>query len=243
MPELPASRVSGQARRMMWSIVCVLPICGAPAGVLAQNVPAGLRACAAVSDSARRLACYDREMARLSAPAAPPAAEQATPTAPGTPTPSNATIAAAPVAPSTPIGPTAPTATTATASTGSMPPKSDLAAQSAPAPASQAASSTPPPPPASPETSAPHRASLWNIFRSGPSDRVTAHIAGLDRWPNAMVLHLDNGQVWKQIGHASGDLSLQVGDSVTIEKHLGSYWLSSGHVSDMQVRLQPQQSP
>lgn len=58
-----------------------------------------------------------------------------------------------------------------------------------------------------------------------------------------MVLHLDNGQVWKQIGHASGDLSLQVGDSVTIEKHLGSYWLSSGHVSDMQVRLQPQQSP
>lgn len=58
-----------------------------------------------------------------------------------------------------------------------------------------------------------------------------------------MVLHLDNGQVWKQIGHASGDLTLQVGDSVTIEKHLGSYWLSSSHVSDMQVRLQPQQSP
>jgi hypothetical protein len=195
---------------MMWSIVCVLPMCGAPAAVLARNVPAGLRACAAVSDSGRRLACYDREMARLSAPAAPPAAVPATPTA---------------------------------ASTGSMPPKSDLAAPSAPAPASQAASSTPPPPPASPETPAPHRASPWNIFRSGPSDRVTAHVAGLDRWPNAMVLHLDNGQIWQQIGHASGDLSLQVGDSVTIEKHLGSYWLSSDHVSDMQVRLQPQQSP
>ena len=240
MPELPASRVLGQARRTMWSMVCVLPICGAPLGVLAQNVPAGLRACAAVSDSGRRLACYDREMARLSAPAAPPAAVPATATAPSTPTPS---ITAAPAAPSTPIGPPAPTATTTTASTGSMPPKPDVGAQSAPAPASQAASSTPPPPPASPETSAPHRTSPWNIFSSGPSDRVTAHVAGLDRWPNAMVLHLDNGQVWKQIGHASGDLSLQVGDSVTIEKHLGSYWLSSGHVSDMQVRLQPQQSP
>lgn len=53
-----------------------------------------------------------------------------------------------------------------------------------------------------------------------------------------MVLHLDNGQVWRQIGRASGDLSLHVGDTVTIEKHLGSYWLSSRYVSEMQVRLQ-----
>lgn len=69
---------------------------------------------------------------------------------------------------------------------------------------------------------------------------MTAHIARLDRWPDAMVLHLDNGQVWQQIGRASGDLSLQAGDSVRIEKHLGSYWLSSGHVSNMQVRLKTQ---
>lgn len=55
-----------------------------------------------------------------------------------------------------------------------------------------------------------------------------------------MVLHLDNGQVWQQIGRASGDLSLRVGDSVTIEKHLGSYWLSSRYVSNMQVRMKPQ---
>ena len=65
-------------------------------------------------------------------------------------------------------------------------------------------------------------------------------MAGLDRWPDAMVLHLDNGQVWQQIGRASGDLSLQVGDSVTIEEHMGSYWLSARHVSNMQVRLKPQ---
>jgi len=55
-----------------------------------------------------------------------------------------------------------------------------------------------------------------------------------------MVLHLDNGQVWQQIEPASGSLTLQVGDSVTIEKHLGSYWLSSRYVSDMKVRLQSQ---
>jgi hypothetical protein len=70
---------------------------------------------------------------------------------------------------------------------------------------------------------------------------LTAHVAHLDRWPDAMVLHLDNGQVWRQIGRASGDLSLREGDSVTIEKHLGSYWLSSRYVSNMQVRLEPQQ--
>jgi hypothetical protein len=68
---------------------------------------------------------------------------------------------------------------------------------------------------------------------------VAAHIVRLDRSPDAMVLHLDNGQVWQQIGRASGDLGLQAGDSVRIEKHLGSYWLSSRHVSDMQVRLEP----
>lgn len=72
---------------------------------------------------------------------------------------------------------------------------------------------------------------------------MTAHIASLERSPNSMVLHLDNGQVWQQAGRAAGDLGLKVGDSVTIEKHMGSYWLSSRYVSDMKVRLQPQQSP
>ena len=87
-----------------------------------------------------------------------------------------------------------------------------------------------------PATSTPLK-SAWKAFTGGPSSHLTAHIASMDRWPNAMVLHLDNGQVWEQIGQSSGDLTLQVGDSVTIEKHFGSYWLSSRHVSNMQVRL------
>jgi hypothetical protein len=72
----------------------------------------------------------------------------------------------------------------------------------------------------------------------GGASSTTAHVAGLDRSADSMVLHLDNGQVWQQVEPASGSLTLQVGDSVTIEKHLGSYWLSSRYVSDMKVRLQ-----
>jgi len=208
MPKKPAARAVGQLRRMRWSVVCVLPFCSVPGGVWAQNVPARLRACAAETDSARRLACYDREMARLSQP--PVAA---------------ASPAAAP-----------------------SPPKPDLAATApaAPAvPAGRAPASNPmkPPPAAAPQTAAtpaPHRSWVGKILGSSSSPPVTAQIASLDRSPNAMVLHLDNGQVWQQIGRASGDLTLEVGDSVTIAKHLGSYWLSASHVSDMQVRLKSQ---
>jgi hypothetical protein len=34
----------------------------------------------------------------------------------------------------------------------------------------------------------------------------------------------------------SGDLSLREGDTVKIEKHFGSYWLTGPHVSSMRVR-------
>ena len=190
---------------MTWSLVCALPLCGIPAGAIAQSVPPGLRACAAESDSLRRLVCYDREMARLTKPAPQPAAAPPPRTAAATRTlrrhPSRA--------------PRLP------------PPCRRL---------------HPPPPPAaaSTEATAPPKPSLWKSFVGGGASRVTAHVAGLDRSPDSMVLHLDNGQVWQQIGPASGDLTLRVGDSVTIEKHLGSYWLSSRYVSDMKVRLQPE---
>jgi hypothetical protein len=51
-----------------------------------------------------------------------------------------------------------------------------------------------------------------------------------------MVLHLDNGQVWQQLQQVPGDLTLQVGDTVKIDKRLGSYWLTGPHVSGMKVR-------
>lgn len=226
MPKQPAARVAGQLRRMKWSVVCVLPLCGVPAGALAQNVPAGLHACAAEADSARRLACYDREMARLSQPPAAPVrpASPAAAAAPHAPDLA-ATAAPAAAAPAAQAAAGAPTA----------------AAPAAPAPASTPM--TPPPAAAAPQAAAnpaPHRSWVGKILGGGSASPVTAHIASMDRSPNAMVLHLDNGQVWQQVGRASGDLTLEVGDRVTIEKHLGSYWLSASHVSDMQVRLRAQ---
>ena len=209
MPKQPAARVAEQLRRIKWSAVCVLPLCAAPA-VWAQTVPAGLRACMAETDSGRRLACYDREMARLSPP--PPVA--------------------APLPPKPDVASSAPSTPTAT-------PAAPASAASASA-ANQVAPAAPAATPQTAATSAPHHSWVGKIFGGGSGSRVTAQIASMDRSPNAMVLHLDNGQVWQQIGRASGDLTLEVGDSVTIEKHLGSYWLSASHVSDMQVRLIPQ---
>jgi hypothetical protein len=41
----------------------------------------------------------------------------------------------------------------------------------------------------------------------------------------ALVVELDNGQRWQQLG--SADMGLQVGDSVTISRALlGSFWLA-----------------
>src|SRR5512146_2583361 len=208
MPELLPTRVLARSRRMTFAVVCTLPLCGLSADAMAQTVPTGLRACAAESNPAQRLACYDREMAHRSQPPseAPGAAHAA----------QNAQAASQP---------------------GSIQP--GIASKAA-TPASRAAvSNSRAPHAASREPAATRHASRWKIFTGGKPWHVTAQVVGLDRWPDAMVLHLDNGQVWRQIGRASGDLSLHTGDTVTIEKHLGSYWLSSRYVSSMQVRLEP----
>jgi hypothetical protein len=199
--------------RVVVLLVGALLLHAFPACALAQTVPDSLRACTAESDSGRRLACYDRAMARLS-PSSAARTSRRTPTEPE-------------------HWPTA------------VPPEPGHSSAAAP---KQASPGHEPPSPnsalprtsASRETAAPQRASSWKIFGGGAPERVTARVARLDRWPDAMVLHLDNGQVWQQVGRASGDLSLRVGNSVTIEKHLGSYWLSSRYVSNMQVRLKPQ---
>jgi hypothetical protein len=68
------------------------------------------------------------------------------------------------------------------------------------------------------------------------SGRISARVVTIDHRPSEMVLHLDNGQVWQQLQSVSGDLSLREGDTVKIEKHFGSYWLSGPHVSSMRVR-------
>jgi hypothetical protein len=66
---------------------------------------------------------------------------------------------------------------------------------------------------------------------------VTARIVSIDHRPNELSWHLDNGQVWQEVQGMAGDLSLREGDTVKIDKHLGSYWLSGPHVASMRVRL------
>ena len=205
MPELPTS-VLAQLRRLALPAAGVLALYGLPAHVLAQDGAASLRACAAESDPARRLACYDREMGRRPTPAVQPAAR----------------------------------ARPAEAARPSSPSPAQTAHTSTPSPSTPSSMPLSTPKTASHDTSVHLRLPTWKMLAGGASSQLTAHIASLERWPDAMVLHLDNGQVWQQTGRASGDLSLHEGDSVTIEKHLGSYWLSSRHVSNMKVRLKPQ---
>jgi hypothetical protein len=197
MAELLAGSMARRMRLLAPLCVGAFSLWAFTAGAWAQEASASLRACAAESDPARRLACYDRQMGRTS----PPARQQPAAAAPSAPT----------------HGP---------AST----PKQSAHLGNQPGASRQ---------PGSRESPAPRHKSPWKLFAGSGPTRLSARVARLDRWPDAMVLHLDNGQVWRQVGRASGDLSLRAGDSVTIEKHLGSYWLSSRYVSNMQVRQEP----
>jgi len=213
----PSKCLLVRLRRMALLSLGALALHALPACALAQTVPPGLRACTAQTDPARRLGCYDREMARLTATPAQPV---------------TARTAAAPDLQSSP----APAARVAT-------PASATAEVANTQSAASAQTSAPTQPAAPPQTGGPHThhwAAPWKIFAGGASSAVTAHVVSVDRAPDSMVLHLDNGQAWQQIGRASGDLSLHAGDEVSIEKHFGSYWLSSRYVSSMRVRLKPQ---
>ena len=235
MPEQSAMHLPGRlhlarrSRRITWPLACALPLFGIPAAAFAQSVPPTLRACAAETDAGQRLDCYDREMARLLAPTKHPAAAATQPDLPASAAPKPGASATPMQASSVPPAPAPSSAPTP-------------ASSSTPAPASAAVTTSADKAAASGVTSASRRSSWKNILSGGPAWHLTAHVVSLDRSPDSLVLHLDNGQAWRQIARTSGDLSLRTGDSVTIEKHLGSYWLSSRYVSNMQVRLEPQQS-
>ena len=96
----------------------------------------------------------------------------------------------------------------------------------APAPAAQVSNS---PAPAAKSNSTP-------VAAASGEDHVAAHIVSIDRQPNQMTLHLDNGQVWQEVQSVSGDLSLREGDAVKIDRHFGSFWLTGPHVSSMKVQ-------
>jgi hypothetical protein len=55
-----------RSSQLHWLLIAGCAVCAAPHAALAQAAPISLRVCVAESDDARRLACYDREMARVS---------------------------------------------------------------------------------------------------------------------------------------------------------------------------------
>ena len=126
-----------------------------------------------------------------------------------------------------------PAATTATSSPPPPPPPASPSARPSAAPptASSSASTN-----AAATESADAPAAASKTDTGTKPSRITARVVSIDHSPNEMVLHLDNGEVWQQIQGIAGDLSLKAGDSVTIDKHLGGYYLNGPHVSGMKVR-------
>jgi hypothetical protein len=55
---------------------------------------------------------------------------------------------------------------------------------------------------------------------------VSARIVSIENFPDEIVVHLDNGQVWQQIQEANASVSLRPGDTVTIDREMAAYWLS-----------------
>jgi hypothetical protein len=176
------------------SLLLVFLVCAPPC--LAAEPLAGVLACRAITDSAARLACFDRETAALaSAPALSSAGQPAAPASP-----------AAPAAAATPENNAAPAI--ASASPKSAAPVLD-AQQSFGLSGSAIA--------ANEEAVSARPAKLAKI-----EGRIVAlALAGNGR----TLFTLDNTQVWRQI-ESDGDMLAKLGDSATISRGLlGSYWL------------------
>jgi hypothetical protein len=69
-----------------------------------------------------------------------------------------------------------------------------------------------------------------------PPRHIAARIVSIENFPDALVVHLDNDQVWEQIQDAPADLNLHAGDTVSIDKELGSFWLSGRSGVAMKVK-------
>ena len=214
MPEQVRTQVSARSMRVRlpaWTLAALSALAALPALAAVESLPASVRACAAETDSLRRLMCYDREVARFPAPVAN--AAPAPPTASSQPASAASSVATSPAP--TPLS-TATPATQAATTAGAQP----------------VASSSNAGPPSTENTASAGAGSAAH----SDSQHVTARIVSIDHRPNELTWHLDNGQVWQEVQSVAGDLSLREGDTVKIDKHLGSYWLSGPHVASMRVR-------
>jgi uncharacterized cupin superfamily protein len=199
--------------RLQWVSWVLVGVGFGGCAIAADALPPSLRACMSESDTARRLACFDRESARLAndsvARASAPAPAPRRPDPPAAAPPPAATAPAAAL----------PAATTA---------------QSAAAPAAAAAQSA--------EEKFGFRGSIARAEHDKQEaeerqfEQLTAKVAELSTLPHGeMQLTLDNGQVWQQ---KPGDraMRVKVGDEVTIRRgSLGSFLLTTTAKGSMRV--------
>ncbi len=62
-------------------------------------------------------------------------------------------------------------------------------------------------------------------------------MSGVSSDGDRLLVRLDNGQKWEQALPGPTDLSLRTGDTVKIDRQLGSWWLSTRYGDTLQVRL------
>ena len=172
-------------------LACVLPCAAA-------EPLAGLLACRTLTDSAARLACFDRESAALAT--APAASLAAVPPAPSSSAPTATTAAAqAPAVPQT-----APAPTAAEHPAAALDPKESFGLSGSAIAANEEAAGT----------------------RPAKLAKIESRVVGLSLTGNGRtVFTLENSQMWRQI-ESDGDMLARLGDVATISRgFLGSYWL------------------
>jgi hypothetical protein len=190
--------------------ILALPSLACAAQPAATPPSQGLADCAGITDSAARLACYDRLAGRGAAPAAPEA----------------------PAAPAQPAGTQASAATSPSA--GMATPPAPPVPVTAPAPASAAAAAAgaarTPPGAAAPPPPSPQSFGLYQAEHPKPppvSRTLEARVVALGKSAGGqMTVTLDGGAMWELLD--DGDPLLAVGDAVTIQRAaLGSYLMST----------------
>lgn len=65
---------------------------------------------------------------------------------------------------------------------------------------------------------------------------ISARIVRIENFPDAVVVHLDNDQVWQQVQEASAAVNLRVGDTVSIDRELLAYWMSGADGTAFKVK-------
>jgi hypothetical protein len=65
---------------------------------------------------------------------------------------------------------------------------------------------------------------------------ISAHVVSVENFPDAIVVHLDNGQVWQQIQEASAATTFRPGDTVSIDREMAAFWLSGKDGVAVKVR-------